>query len=354
MGPWKPMEDCDLGIPIDGFLPTCKAQPKFGCGNFHDRLNRTKRLMACKFLFSALFVFVISEEMARYCMIPKATGELFAGLAFEPHLRVKPGFSLCSDGQISRCLVSRHRSSSAYFRFSFLGPSLVIDRSTIYTKDIRRSFSTKCAAQAATCKQAEDKHFWADGGLQNCTLYDFLGLPRDASPKHIKAAYRKSVKLWHPDIAVKDKLEKYTEEFLKIHDAYIILSNPETRARYDEQLRLKSLQGRKIKNKFPGITSFDQNSEAKTTENYCFGKGYRFTTAWRSNWETDQCWSSQSILPRYNQFAKGQPLHLTTNRKVQSANGKANLQNELICFRFSDAVLVRLHCPQVQNALESA
>ena len=32
----------------------------------------------------------------------------------------------------------------------------------------------------------EDKHFVTNGGLQNCILYDFLGLPRDASKKHIR------------------------------------------------------------------------------------------------------------------------------------------------------------------------
>jgi len=143
--------------------------------------------------------------------------------------------------------------------------------------------SGRCVAQSAACEQAEDKHFVTSGGLQNCTLYDFLGLPRDATQKHIKDAYRRSAKIWHPDIAMKGELAKNTEEFLKIHDAYIILSDPETRAKYDERLRLQALQRRRMNNRFPGVSSFDGSSIDD-----CHFR-HHFATSWR-NWETDQCW----------------------------------------------------------------
>uniref|UniRef100_A0A0D6QZK4 J domain-containing protein n=1 Tax=Araucaria cunninghamii TaxID=56994 RepID=A0A0D6QZK4_ARACU len=136
--------------------------------------------------------------------------------------------------------------------------------------------SGRCMAHAAT----EDKSFIANGGLQSCSLYDFLGLPQDASQKNIKEAYRKSAKIWHPDIANKEKAKNFAEEFVKIHDAYSVLSDPEARARYDEQLRLQALQGRKVNGRFPGIVSLGgyDNDECQ------------FMSPLSRNWETDQCW----------------------------------------------------------------
>nr|ABK21067.1 unknown [Picea sitchensis] len=197
---------------------------------------------------------------ARYSVMPNARSELCGRLALEPQFRV------CGGKDLSRSL-------ALHLMFQ-----LRIPRSVRIIGN-----SGRCVAQAAACEQAEDKHFVTNGGLQNCTLYDFLGLPRDASQKHIKDAYRRSAKIWHPDIAMKGELAKNTEEFLKIHDAYIILSDPETRAKYDERLRLQSLQGRRLNNRFPGISSFDRRSNGN-----CHTE-YGFATSWR-NWETDQCW----------------------------------------------------------------
>lgn len=197
---------------------------------------------------------------ARYSVMLNGRSELCGRLALEPQLRV------CAGKDLSR-------SGALHFMFNFRIPRSV--------KVIPNS--GRCMAQATACEQAEDKRFVTNGGLQNCTLYDFLGLPRDATQKHIKDAYRRSAKIWHPDIAMKGELAKNTEEFLKIHDAYIILSDPETRAKYDERLRLQSLQCRRVNNRFPGISSSDRSSNGD-----CHLE-HGFATSWR-NWETDQCW----------------------------------------------------------------
>ncbi|KAK3785651.1 hypothetical protein RRG08_023906 [Elysia crispata] len=62
-------------------------------------------------------------------------------------------------------------------------------------------------------------------------LYDVLGVPRSASARQIKQAYKQLAKEWHPD---KNKDPQATDKFTKINEAYETLSDPEKRANYDK------------------------------------------------------------------------------------------------------------------------
>jgi molecular chaperone DnaJ len=62
-------------------------------------------------------------------------------------------------------------------------------------------------------------------------LYEILGIPRDAAPTEIKAAYRKLARSLHPDVNA-DPVDQ--ERFKEITGAYEILSDPAKRRRYDE------------------------------------------------------------------------------------------------------------------------
>lgn len=64
-------------------------------------------------------------------------------------------------------------------------------------------------------------------------LYEALGVPRDATLKQLKAAYRKLAQLHHPDKGGDN------ERFLLIKQAYETLSDPEMRDHYDRYGNLK-------------------------------------------------------------------------------------------------------------------
>ncbi len=75
-------------------------------------------------------------------------------------------------------------------------------------------------------------------------LYSILGVSPDASGSAIKAAYRDLAKLSHPDLHLgDDEAEDRTKE---INYAYTVLSDPDSRVAYDEDLALLSAKRRKV------------------------------------------------------------------------------------------------------------
>lgn len=78
--------------------------------------------------------------------------------------------------------------------------------------------------------------------------YEILGIPENASENDIKKAFRKLAKQYHPDsqFARENPLEA-EEYFLKIKDAYEVLSDRDRRIEYDNS-RL-TINGRRVLNK---------------------------------------------------------------------------------------------------------
>ncbi|CAG9533122.1 unnamed protein product [Cercopithifilaria johnstoni] len=65
------------------------------------------------------------------------------------------------------------------------------------------------------------------------SLYEILGITKDASDDDIKRAYRKLALKYHPDKNLENDLEK-TEYFKEINHAHAVLSVPTRRKVYDE------------------------------------------------------------------------------------------------------------------------
>ncbi|KAF3453253.1 hypothetical protein FNV43_RR03693 [Rhamnella rubrinervis] len=95
-------------------------------------------------------------------------------------------------------------------------------------------------------------------GRSRGSLYEILRVNNNASPVEIKTAYRTLAKLYHPDAS--SSVDGC--DFIKIHNAYATLSDPDSRALYDLSL------------------SIAPNSSSSSS----FG----FYPTRR--WETDQCW----------------------------------------------------------------
>lgn len=81
------------------------------------------------------------------------------------------------------------------------------------------------------------------GGQIGITHYSVLGINENASPELVKRAYRRAARTYHPDI--NDDLDA-AAQFIKVKQAYEVLSDPDLRARYDLGLYMQS----KIDNRF--------------------------------------------------------------------------------------------------------
>lgn len=98
------------------------------------------------------------------------------------------------------------------------------------------------------------------------TLYDILGLSRDATPDEIRAAYRALAKQYHPDLVhqADGDTKKLAEERLKaINEAYTILSDPVEREKYHRVMWTSRDPARRYQKIFPPRQASPSNGKPK-------------------------------------------------------------------------------------------
>lgn len=125
---------------------------------------------------------------------------------------------------------------------------------------------------------------WFEGSAQytnTTTLYSILSIQRTATDEEIKSAYRRMVRQWHPDVCKEPNAQ---EMFIRIREAYELLSNPTKRARYDAGLALEASLQQNI-DKLPDKTGY----RAPLRCGYILAEGYerlgRFYVQKILNWE---------------------------------------------------------------------
>ncbi|CAL1412341.1 unnamed protein product [Linum trigynum] len=68
------------------------------------------------------------------------------------------------------------------------------------------------------------------------SFYDLLGIPESVSLRDIKMGYKQLARKYHPDVSLPDRVEEYTQRFIRVQEAYETLSDPRQRALYDRDM----------------------------------------------------------------------------------------------------------------------
>jgi DnaJ-class molecular chaperone len=94
------------------------------------------------------------------------------------------------------------------------------------------------------------------GRMANATTgqldyYKLLGVSYQATPAEIKRAYRAAMKRSHPDRLAPDLRAEAESRARELNEAYKVLSKPETKQRYDQQLKSSMVQ-EQIMNRYAG------------------------------------------------------------------------------------------------------
>lgn len=125
--------------------------------------------------------------------------------------------------------------------------------------------------------------------------YSVLGLKNTASQEEIKAAYKKLVKKYHPDIYTGDKTfaEKKTAE---INVAYDVLSNPESKQEYDDSITPKYSYTPPKYDYNSNYSSYNNNNNYNSYNSY---KGYNNS----SNYNTYRSYNNNNNYRTYNTYS---------------------------------------------------
>uniref|UniRef100_A0A1J3FSW6 Chaperone protein dnaJ 20, chloroplastic n=1 Tax=Noccaea caerulescens TaxID=107243 RepID=A0A1J3FSW6_NOCCA len=73
---------------------------------------------------------------------------------------------------------------------------------------------------------------------EDLSFYDLLGVTESVTLPEIKQAYKQLARKYHPDVSPPDRVEEYTDRFIRVQEAYETLSDPRRRLLYDRDLSM--------------------------------------------------------------------------------------------------------------------
>lgn len=72
--------------------------------------------------------------------------------------------------------------------------------------------------------------------ISEMSFYELLGIPETVNLFEIKRAYKQLARKYHPDVSPPDRMEEYTDRFIRVQEAYETLSDPQRRVMYDRDM----------------------------------------------------------------------------------------------------------------------
>ena len=101
----------------------------------------------------------------------------------------------------------------------------------------------------------------ADATTGQLDYYKLLGVSYQATPVEIKRAYRAAIKRSHPDTLAPEKRAEAATRARDLNEAYKVLSKPESKQRYDQQLKSSMVQEQIMSRYSGGLGSPGQDQD---------------------------------------------------------------------------------------------
>ncbi|MGY5149048.1 MAG: DnaJ domain-containing protein [Candidatus Nitrosopumilus sp. bin_68KS] len=131
--------------------------------------------------------------------------------------------------------------------FLFLARDIILRRKTSYDKEEHESKNEKTYEkyhsdwgedyeELGTRKNTKEDREFRDAALNNelPNYYEILGISNDATKEEIKEKFRELAKKIHPDKTKEDS----EDEMVKLNKAYEVLSDKDSREKYDKYLKV--------------------------------------------------------------------------------------------------------------------
>jgi len=156
--------------------------------------------------------------------------------------------------------------------------------------------------------------------------YQVLGVPRDATEKEIKTAFRKLAKKYHPDVNKNEP--KAADRFKEVASAYDVLSDKDKRTKYDSELRFGGFTGRSSSSSgsagspFGGFGGFGGTSAGRRSTAGSTGAPRGFGSPFDTGAEAPNAESFSDIFNEFFRQGGGRAPGSTSSAGTSSARAK--------------------------------